>query len=149
MSDLASARARSLAVAAAITAFLATLYWAAIAVLLALSLGSLLVLLASVCAFVLLVWALRDGGSGRPRLSTCLLAIASGLYSFAALMVVGIAAYIEGHGCAVQPERCGGPNLFALTAVTAASLYFLGAWLVAFVGLRSRRSGASDAGVRA
>lgn len=147
MSDLARQVARGRVGASALMALLATLYWTAIAVLLALSLGSILVLLGSACAFVLLVWALRDGGAGRPRLSTWLLAIASALYAFSAMMIVGIAAYIEGHGCALEPERCtgSGPNLFALTALTAASLYFLGAWLIAFAGSRPRRRGQGGA----
>lgn len=147
MSDLARQVARGRVGASALMALLATLYWTAIAVLLALSLGSVLVLIGGACAFVLLVWALRDGGAGRPRLSTWLLATASALYTFSAMMIVGIAAYIEGHGCALEPERCtgSGPNLFALTALAAASVYFLCAWLIAFTGARSRRQGQGGA----
>ena len=122
MNCLAREADRGHAGRAAVLALLATLYWAAIAVLMALSLGLILVPLGGAVAFVLIVWAWRDSGSGRPRLSTCLLAVASALYTFCALMIVGIAAYIESHGCALVPQDCGGPNLFALTALMAASL---------------------------
>jgi hypothetical protein len=68
-----------------------------------------------------------------------LFAILSALYTAGACLTFGFAAYIEGHGCAVQPETCanGGFALIWKVAACAAILYFGVAWLVSrFAGER-------------
>jgi hypothetical protein len=118
--------------AAAAWAFLATLYWAAMAFFYFWTWGSNLVLIAGTGAFLLLCWAIRDGAGARPSGSSFVLAGVSALYTFAACFTVGLAAYIEGHGCALQPETCveGGFPLMAQVAIWAAIFYFGPAWLV-------------------
>ena len=118
--------------AAAGWAFLATLYWAGMAVVYALTMFSTLALLAGAGAFVLLCWAIRDGAGPRPTGSSFLLAGLSALYTAGACWIFGLAAYIEGHGCALQPETCtgGGVGLARTVLIAAVTLYFGTAWLV-------------------
>lgn len=118
--------------AAAGWALLATLYWVAMAVLYALTMASTLALLAGAAAFVLLCWAIRDGGGPRPRGSSYWLSALSALYTAGACWTFGVAAYIEGHGCALQPETCtgGGVGLAGTVLIGAFSLYLGTAWLV-------------------
>jgi hypothetical protein len=119
--------------AAAGWAFLATLYWGGMAVVYALTMFSTLALLAGAGAFVLLCWAIRDGAGPRPRRSSYWVSGLSALYTAGACWTFGLAAYIEGHGCALQPETCtgGGVGLAGKVLVGAVSLYFGSAWLVA------------------
>lgn len=124
--------------AAAGWAFVATLYWCAMAVLYGLTMFSTLALLAGAGAFVLLCWAIRDGARPRPRGSSYWLSGLSALYTAGACWTFGLAAYIEGHGCALQPETCtgGGVGLAGKVLIGAVSIYFATAWLVT-----RRRSG--------
>lgn len=124
--------------AAAAWALLATLYWVGIAVLYAftmaspLALPSPLALLAGAGAFVLLCWAIRDGAGPRPSGSSYWLAGLSALYAAGACWTFGFAAYIEGHGCALQPETCtgGGLGLARTVLIGVVAFYFGIAWLV-------------------
>jgi hypothetical protein len=118
--------------AAAGWALLATLYWVAMAVLYGLTMFSTLALLAGAGAFVLLCWAIRDGAGPRPRGSSYWLSALSALYTAGACWTFGLAAYIEGHGCALQPETCtgGGVGLAGKVLIAAVSIYFATAWLV-------------------
>jgi hypothetical protein len=113
-------------------AFLATLYWAGMAVLYALTVFSSLALLAGAGAFVLLCWAIRDGAGARPAGASFWFAGLSALYTAGTCWTFGFAAYVEGHGCALQPETCtgGGLALAWKVAISAAILYFGVAWLV-------------------
>lgn len=113
-------------------AFLATLYWASMAVFYVLTMFSAFAALIGAGAFVLLCWAIRDGAGARPAGSSFLLAGLSALYTVGACWTFGLAAYIEGHGCALQPETCvdGGFSLIWKVAGSAAILYFGAAWLV-------------------
>ena len=102
------------------------------AVLYVLTAFSGLAFLASAGAFVLLCWAIRDGAGARPAASSFWLAGLSALYTAGACWTFGLAAYIEGHGCALQPETCagGGVGLAGKVLMGAAILYFGIAWLV-------------------
>lgn len=113
-------------------ALLATLYWSAMAVFYAVTELSAIAILAGAGAFVLLCWAIRDGAARRPSAASYLLAILSALYTVSAILTFGLAAYIEGHGCALQPETCsgGGLGLARTVAIGALLLYFAVAWLV-------------------
>ena len=132
--------------AAAGWAFLATLYWAVVAVLYALTEASIFTPLAGAVAFVLLCWAIRDGAGRRPALSSFLFAGLSALYAVGACLTFGLAAYVEGHGCALQPETCseGGFPLIWKVAGGAAILYFGAAWLVNRSTGKARRGAARD-----
>ena len=116
----------------ALWAFLATLYWVGMAVLYVVTIFSALAMLAGAAAFVLLCWAIRDRAGARPRASSYGFACISALYTAGTCWTFGMAAYIEGHGCALQPETCvgGGFPLAGMVAVGAVILYFGVAWLV-------------------
>jgi hypothetical protein len=129
--------------AAAGWAFLATSYWAGIAVLYVVTSFSALAVAAGAAAFVLLCWAIRDGAAARPAGSSFLLAGLSALYTVAACWIFGFAAYVESHGCALQPETCTGADfpLIWAVAICATILYFGVAWLVnRFAGAAAMRS---------
>jgi hypothetical protein len=131
--------------AAAGWAALATLYWMGMAVLYVLTDFSPFSLLASVAVFMLLFW-IRDAARSRPTLSTLALASLSASYTVAACWTFGTMAYIEGHGCALQPETCagGGIPLFTKVAVGAVILYFGAALLFNRAAGRSRAGAAGD-----
>ena len=118
--------------AAAAWAALASLYWGGMAVVYFLTEFSILALLAGAGVFVLLCWAIRDGAGPRPSGSSYLLAGLSALYTSGACWTFGFAAYIEGHGCALEPETCvgGGLPLIWKVATGAAIVYFGVSWLV-------------------
>lgn len=133
-------------VAAAGWALLATLYWAAVAVLYGLTMFSIFTALTGAAAFVLLCWAIRDGAGARPSGSSFLLAGLSALYTVGACWTLGLAAYIEGHGCALQPETCvgGGLSLTWTVAGGATIFYFGAAWLVNYFAGGTRKRAAHD-----
>lgn len=118
--------------AAAGWAFLATLYWSVMAGFYVVTMFSWIAILAGAAAFVLLCWAIRDGADARPRGASFWLAGLSAVYTVGACWTFGLAAYIEGHGCALQPETCvgGGFPLIWKIAGGAAILYFAAALLV-------------------
>lgn len=111
---------------------LATLYWCGMAALYGATMFSTLALLAGAGVFFLLCWAIRDGAGPRPRGSSFWLAGLSALYTAGACWTFGLAAYIGGHGCALQPETCegGGIGLAGKVGISAVVLYFGIAWLV-------------------
>ena len=131
-------------------ALLATLYWVGMAVLFAVTMFSALALVGAAGIFLLLSWAIRDRAGPRPAASSYWLAGLSALYTVGALHIFGIAAYIEGHGCALQPETCtgGGPGLAGTVLIGAVILYFGIAWLVNRRGAGRRLRLAGRAGDR-
>ncbi|MET1113315.1 MAG: hypothetical protein ABWX67_17485 [Allosphingosinicella sp.] len=127
-------------------ALLATLYWAIVAVLYGLTIFSIFTALIGAAAFVLLCWGIRDGAGARPSGSSFLLAGLSALYTVGVCWTVGLAAYIEGHGCALQPETCvgGGLSLMWKVAGSATIFYFGAVWLVNYFAGRTRKRAAHD-----
>jgi hypothetical protein len=115
-------------------ALAATVYWGVAGVLLMLSYLSTLVLLGCALAFVLLLWATRDGAAARPSRRTLAWAALSAVYLWLSVWIVGIAAYIDSHGCAVAPTACEGIGLMDQVAALVLLLYFLICW----VALRQR-----------
>ena len=116
-------------------ALLATLYWVAIVLLVFLS-YSFWMLIAGACGFALLVRVLSDGKPGASWSRAWLGTAASAVYFWVACWSVGIAAYVDSHGCAVAIEPCTGIGLMWPLAGGFALFYFLACW----AALRARRN---------
>lgn len=125
---------------AALRALAATAFWCGV-VYVSLLTALLPLLLFGGIVFLLLLWALGTT-EGRPSLFAWAAAMLSLAYAGMAALVVGLAAYIESHGCATAPETCTGEGigLMGQVMIGAILLYFGVAWLTVRIrAVRSRK----------
>ena len=141
------ARARKEAIPVAWAAA-STAYWCACGTLYMVTMGSFLVLLLGWASFLLLLWGLATP-EARPSRFAWVAATLSLFYTHAAAFIVGMAAYIEGHGCAIAEVPCDGDELGLMwqALIAALLLYFAAAWAIVRWRAASRGKAAPEPAV--